>query len=368
MILDHYSQNRGRPSTFLVACPDTREAALIDPRPEFLDDCQKTLERRNLRLVRVLLTSPGNDKAAAVARLKEGREELEVHPQTPGKATHPAPGPCSTQSAGQPASIDVGKLRMTLEVDPRGPQFAGYRTGNFVFASDSLRVVRASQPGEGQALSGSNADHNPARISDPCGAARTADDDTSIEQLLLEDLHSSLMENAFSPKETLIIRSYIELLEENDSQHPSAAELAEKVGQIDRGVIHVLVHSIRWKQIDLGRLPLVLAGQASKWLRHLKTEPEFTPHEKEFLCAYLQLVSNTGAPPSGPEVAEKLGSHRSIQWVRKRAFTIRRKQREFNQPLLLLTRNRPEEGETDPHPSKRLPSREGYVANHSALS
>ena len=85
MILDHYSQNRGRPSTFLVACPDTREAALIDPRPEFLDDCQKTLERRNLRLVRVLLTSPGNDKAAAVAAVQaeiaqlQQRAERQVH-------------------------------------------------------------------------------------------------------------------------------------------------------------------------------------------------------------------------------------------------------------------------------------------------
>jgi hypothetical protein len=158
----------------------------------------------------------------------------------------------------------------------------------------------------------------------------------------MEDLHSSLIENAFSPKETLVARAYIDFLEENELAHPSAAQLGEKIGNIDRSVIHVLVHSIRWKQIDRDRLPLVLSGQASKWLRSLKTEPEFTPHEQEFLCSYLQLVASNGTPPSGPDIVAALTSQRSIQWVRKRAFTVRRKQREFGQPLLILARNKSE--------------------------
>ena len=48
-------------------------------------------------------------------------------------------------------------------------------------------------------------------------------------------------------------------------------------------------------------------------------------------------------PPTGPEIVKALGGRRNVQWVRKRAHTIRCKQREFNQPLLLLSRepNRP---------------------------
>ena len=363
MILDHYSEDRGSPSTFLVACPTTREAAIINPRAAVLQACKTTLERRNLRLVQVLLTSPGSEVESAVRQLKERRERLQIHPRGGDSPTRIGTAPCSTQPS-ESVSISIGDLQITPVADPRGSQFVGYRIGNYSFKDGSLRIER---PTLHEDASSPCAHLDTARISDVCLGTRATGGDTTIEQLLLEDLHTSLMENAFSPKETLIVRSYIELLEENDLRHPSAAELAQKIGRIDRGVIHVLVHSIRWKQIDLGRLPLVLAGQASKWLRHLKTEPDFTPHEKEFLSAYLQLVSSTGAPPSGPEVALELGSHRSIQWVRKRAFTIRRKQREFDQPLLLLTRNKPE-GDTVPHPARLVPRRDSYVANHPTLS
>ncbi|MCS5635811.1 MAG: hypothetical protein NZ990_04785 [Myxococcota bacterium] len=366
MILDHYSENRGSPTTFLVACPKTREAALINPNYALLEACEATLERRNLRLVHVLLTSPGREAEAAVAELKEGRGRLQVHPQSDDSMARISPPACSARPA-ESSSISLGNLRITALADPRDCESVRYRIGNYTFQDGSLRIQRTEQNGVAATPPSPWEEPRPARISPTFEKPRIAKDDAAIEQLLLEDLHTSLMENAFSPKETLIVRSYIELLEENDLSHPSAAELAEKIGRVDRGVIHVLVHSIRWKQIDLGRLPLVLAGQASKWLRHLKTEPEFTPHEKEFLCAYLQLVSTTGAPPSGPEVAAKLGAHRSIQWVRKRAFTIRRKQREFDQPLLLLTRNKPE---TDalPLPARLAARRQNFVPSHAPLS
>ena len=53
---------------------------------------------------------------------------------------------------------------------------------------------------------------------------------------------------------------------------------------------------------------------------------------------YLRLVRERSEPPSGPEIAAELGGGRSVQWVRKRAHTIRRKQREFKMPELVLTR------------------------------
>jgi hypothetical protein len=121
---------------------------------------------------------------------------------------------------------------------------------------------------------------------------------------------------------------------------------------VDRTGVHVLVHNIRWKQIDAGRLPLVLAGQTSKWLRGLQTRPEFTAHECEFLGAYLRWMDEHDQPPSGPEIAEILGAGRSVQWVRKRAHTIRRKQREFDMPELILTRKANEsDDEADRRPT-----------------
>ncbi|MEE3328560.1 MAG: hypothetical protein VX252_14575, partial [Myxococcota bacterium] len=136
--------------------------------------------------------------------------------------------------------------------------------------------------------------------------------------------------------------TYLEFLEDNQFRHPAAAELSSLLGDVDRTAVHVLVHNIRWKQIDLGRLPVVLSGQTSKWLRELQTEPEFTDHEKEFLGAYLRLVERNDRPPSGPDVAGELLGERSVQWIRKRAHTIRRKQKEFNKPVLILSRKMPQ--------------------------
>jgi hypothetical protein len=267
------------------------------------------------------------------------------------------------QALSSDETIALGKLRITASpAAANSGDDISYRVDDYTFTSRSLLIAEPSASEDGVESVAALGQHfsSSAGLRRRVRNFRTSRDNVSIEQLLLEDLHTSLIEDSFSPKETLVVRAYIELLEENEFAHPSAADLADKTGGIERSVIHVLVHSIRWKQIDVGRLPLVLAGQASKWLRDLKTEPEFTPHEKEFLCTYLRLVANTGNPPSGPDVARELGSHRSIQWVRKRAFTIRRKQREFDQPLLMLARNKPEL-EAMPRPVSIAPHRNEFV-------
>ena len=340
MILDHFSDPTRSLISYLIACPETREAALIDPRSESLETYMATLSNRGLRLARVLCTSDTKGCNDAIHQLSNGQIRAEIFPELMESAPCALSSRITDEFAGATLSphghpIAVGKLR--IRAVPSGSGF-DYRVGSYTFTADRLLI------GENQ-----SAPHDPAEAvtsrAAGCGKVqnlRTTRENIAIEQLLLEDLHTSLIEDAFSPKETLVVRAYIELLEEREFAHPSAADLAAKLGNIDRSVIHVLVHSIRWKQIDFERLPLVLAGQASKWLRDLKTEPEFTSHEKEFLCAYLPLVSSNGSPPSGPDVAKELGPHRSIQWVRKRAFTIRRKQREFDQPLLILARNKPE--------------------------
>lgn len=372
MILDHYSDETGSQTSYLIACPKTRQAALINPISDCVKDYEHTLSARNLRLVQIFTTQADSTNTKAIAQLGEGRGPLNVFPTSEATIHCATNGHPVSQSAEAPLPgglIALGELHVAAS---RAPSNSGddtlYRVGDYTFTSRSLLIAEppASEAGEEYCAS-TNRPVDRRGEQRRVRNFRSSRENVAIEQLLLEDLHTSLIENAFSPKETLVVRAYIELLEENDSAHPSAAELAEKTGGIERSVIHVLVHSIRWKQIDSGRLPLVLAGQASKWLRDLKTEPEFTPHEKEFLCAYLRLVARAGDPPSGPEVATELGSHRSIQWVRKRAFTIRRKQREFDRPLLMLARSKPEIVSTHrPVPMTRR--RNQFVIDHLPIA
>ncbi len=368
MILDHY-RSPNRPNiSYLVACPKTRQAALINPLVECMSAYEATLANRNLHLVRVFLTDTSDESFATAERLGAGRNALEVFPAA---TTVSGSGEIENSPYLRPithsgeCSADLGSIRIEVLRDTTGGKGTlMYRTADYTFTSESLligdpeRFAIATDDGPAVALQLSPQSAHRQTVYN----FRKTREGVSIEELLLEDLHTSLIENAFSPKETLVVRAYIELLEENELNHPSAAELGAKIGNIDRSVIHVLVHSIRWKQIELDRLPLVLAGQASKWLRSLKREPEFTSHEEEFLAAYLRLVESRGTPPSGPDIAVELGGERSIQWVRKRAFTIRRKQREFNQPLLILARNKPELSHV-PHPVSVIPKRNLYVFN-----
>ena len=349
MILDHYRNLNPNKISYLIACPKTREAALINPRGECLSAYEETLTRRNLRLVQVLLTHENSEVTdPVIERLQRGRQNLEVHSGASHLENDPLASSASQQeqTSGDPL-LALGQLRIqALRPAAHSSDQVSYRVESYTFTSEKLLV---DYPASEQLCASDETSLSPAQRFDGGGGSRakvrnfrTTRENVDIEQMILEDLHTSLIEDAFSPKETLVVRAYIELLEENEYAHPSAAQLGENIGNIDRSVIHVLVHSIRWKQIDRDRLPLVLAGQASKWLRSLKTEPEFTAHEKEFLCTYLQLVANQGTPPSGPDIVAKLEVPRSIQWVRKRAFTIRRKQQEFGKPLLILARNKPE--------------------------
>ena len=349
MILDHYNNLDPNKTSYLIACPKTREAALINPQGECVSAYEETLARRNLRLVQVLLTHENSEVTdPVIERLQRGRQNLEVHSGTSHLENGPLASSASQQeqTSGDPL-LALGQLRIqALRPAAHSSDQVSYRVESYTFTSEKLLV---DYPEPEQFCASDETSLSPAQRFDGEGRSRgkvrnfrTTRENVSIEQMLLEDLHTSLIEDAFSPKETLVVRAYIELLEENEYAHPSAAQLGENIGNIDRSVIHVLVHSIRWKQIDRDRLPLVLSGQASKWLRSLKTEPEFTPHEQEFLCAYLRLVKSNGTPPSGPDIVAELTSQRSIQWVRKRAFTVRRKQREFGQALLILARNKSE--------------------------
>jgi hypothetical protein len=178
-----------------------------------------------------------------------------------------------------------------------------------------------------------------------------------LADLMRGALRAARDEGLFTPKETRVVDAYLAHLAAHDGTFPTAEEIAQALGDVDRTGVHVLVHNVRWKQIEARQLPIVLRGQMSKWLRGIQTEPEWTAHEREFLTVYLDLIEKGDRPPTGPEIVKALGGHRNVQWVRKRAHTIRCKQHEFDLPQLLLSRepNRPkvEAAVTDESPATR---------------
>jgi hypothetical protein len=339
------TQNR---NSYLIASTQTREAAIIDPLEHCLAEYETMLDQRGLRLVYTFQTRNDRQSTRAGQALRIRRQSSQVLPFKAVAVDSNAIGPIDDR-AKPGASFALGEL--TIEtIDPVAPGDCevSFQVCDYVFSPSEVRILngqiqsadeRATRssvtPGCDQGTIG----HSPR--TSLITNYRTTREGVPVEMLILEDLHSSLIENAFSPKEARIVKTYLEFLEDNDFNHPAASELSAMLKDVDRTAVHVLVHNIRWKQIEPGRLPVVLAGQTSKWLRELQTKPRFTDHEKEFLDAYLSLVEKNQRPPSGPDVAQELSGDRSVQWIRKRAHTIRRKQKEFNQPILILSRKNP---------------------------
>lgn len=348
MIFRHFMDPTQNRNSYLIASTQTREAAIIDPLEHCLAEYETMLDQRGLRLVYTFQTRNDRQSTRAGQALRIRRQSSQVLPFKAVAVDSNAIGPIDDR-AKPGASFALGEL--TIEtIDPVAPGDCevSFQVCDYVFSPSEVRILngqiqsadeRATRssvtPGCDQGTIG----HSPR--TSLITNYRTTREGVPVEMLILEDLHSSLIENAFSPKEARIVKTYLEFLEDNDFNHPAASELSAMLKDVDRTAVHVLVHNIRWKQIEQGRLPVVLAGQTSKWLRELQTKPRFTDHEKEFLDAYLSLVEKNQRPPSGPDVAQELSGDRSVQWIRKRAHTIRRKQKEFNQPILILSRKNP---------------------------
>ena len=338
MIFRHFADERTGGHSYLIASPTRREAALVNPDASRTHDYHQVLDELDLKLVRTLCTDATGPRAEAAA-------EVERRLMAAGAAVVRSVDRTALPSAGE--RLEIGDLRIEVVTPPRG--HAGdvaYTVGPYTFAGSSVLIdwpgdeVTSEEPPEALFDASRPPTVAPTAIPGPCPIEnhRASREGVCLERLILEDLHTSLAETRFTPKEARIVAHYVRMMEEGGFSPPSAAALSECLGDVDRTAVHVIIHNVRWKQIDLGRLPLVLAGQTSKWLRGLQTRPEFTSHEREFLAAYFALIEDLGHPPSGPDIVERLGRHRSVQWVRKRAHTIRRKQREFDMPELVLSR------------------------------
>jgi hypothetical protein len=361
MIFRHFADSRTGGHSYLIASSTTRQAAIVNPSIDALSQYTKVIDELGLQLVATFLTDAEEARAAGVQALL-GRYG--------GQAFAPAARPGSfdgfqVAQAGQ--SFSLGDIRVDFVAPPPGGAGrVAYQVPGYTFVGTSLTMDAAGIPavnprGDQPTCSSTGPSVSPKRVGDP-RLANLAQDRSSIgaipiERLIMEDLQASLAESVLTPKEARVAEVYIETMKERGLKAPSAAEMATRLPDVDRTALHVIVHNIRWKQIDLGRLPLQLEGQTSKWLRGLQTKPEFTSHEQEFLRAYFQLLQQRNRPPSGPEISETLGTNRSVQWVRKRAHTIRGKQREFKMPELILARKNHEKSEEEGNVDhKALPS------------
>jgi len=333
---------------YVVACEHTRRAAVIDPHEAVVDQLIQTIEDLDLQLTHTFETSHEPVLRGGALMLRAGLGARRVAPRVFDNA---AEGPVDLEAKPEDG-VRVGELFVAFVESPnRTAGDIAYRVADYLFSG--LAVVidlnRSCDPDsaksdeiiecvrEGLGLKGADREAGNVR------RFRQNPQPVPLENLVTESLRAAVTERILTPKETRVANAYLELVDRGDGSYPTADDIAQVLGDVDRTGVHVLVHNIRWKQIEARQLPLVLRGQMSKWLRGIQTEPEWTAHEREFLAAYLKLVEERTEPPTGPDIVEALGSDRNVQWVRKRAHTIRCKQREFNQPLLLLTRepNRP---------------------------
>jgi len=341
------SSGRGGRS-YLIACEATRNAAIIHPQRESLCAYRRILAEEHLHLRFSLESSLPSVPPAGSLALREGLGCQRVAPfASVGRgAGGPVDVPAETGKV-----ISLGDLRIECVAEPAGGRpLIAYRIGPYTFCHDELHFDFYEHPDTPSASDDGTVgavleELTAARRCDglhlrsSTGATRPAPDGAErLRQTIREGLEASLAERRFAPREQQLVEVYLRQLAADPAAYPSAEDLARELGATDRTGTHVLVHHIRWKQIDLGRMSPVLKGQMPKWLKGIQTDPEFTPHEREFLGAYLSLLARHRRPPCGPEIARELGGRRSLQWIRKRTHTVRSKQRAFSKPVLVLNR------------------------------
>ena len=307
MLVRSFYNKRLRHYAHLVVDPESRDAAVIDPVADDVDEYAAAAARDAARVTLGLQTTT---RPADRTGLRAVAERFGARTCAPATGPQP-PETLRVVRVGDQVEFAEGRIEVAANTPPAGPDVA-YRVGDLLFTGWTL--VRSQAEGPGLP---SDADEIVAR-------AR-------------RDLGALLEARKLTGKETQLAAAYLELLGRL-GRPPSAKELADVREDLDRGGVHVLIHGIRRKQVALGQVPLLLEGQMHKWLRGLQGEPEYTPHERTFLAAYLAFVDAHRRVPTGPELLEQLPPDTKIQWVRKRVHTIRRKQAAFGLTPLKMGR------------------------------
>ncbi len=309
MIVQSFYNKRLRRYAHLVVCPETGAAAVIDPVSEDADAYAEAARSSEARLAFALQTAARPADPAALRTLEDRFGTV-----TRAPARHPRqPDNTGLVAVGDAFELGALPVRVVSNTPPAGPDVA-YRIDDTLFTGWTL--VKGDLSREAGPI---DADELIARARNDLGALVSA--------------------RKLTRKETALAENYLTLLEEL-GRPPSARELANVEAGLDRGAVHVLIHGMRRKQVALGQVPILLHGQMHKWLKGLQGEPEYTAHERRFLAEYLGFVEEHGRVPTGPEIKTRLPEGTTIQWVRKRVHTIRRKQAAFGRAPILMGRER----------------------------
>lgn len=291
----------------LVVCGETGAAAIIDPVAEDLALYAIAAEAAGARIVCGLQTAARPVDPRALA---EFRARFDAGSKTPVGSFDEGDANERVE-VGHSFKLGALEIEIVANTPPAGPDVA-YRVGDTLFTGWAM--VRGGAVGE----------EGPIDSDDLVDRAR-------------RDLDAMRTARKLTPREAELADVYVALLDRL-GRPPSAQEIASEHSGADRGAVHVLIHGVRRKQIALGQVPMLLSGQMHKWLKGLRGEPDYTPNERLFLETYLAFVDANGRPPTGPEIQALLPERPTIQWVRKRVHTIRRKQAAFGQTPLQMGR------------------------------
>jgi len=307
VIVRSFYNKRLRRYAHLVVCADTGAACVIDPVSEDLDLYASATEQSNARLTLALQTAARSNDPAA---LGAAHDRFGTESKAPASLL-PQPEGSEIVRVGDSFKVRALEVAVVANTPPAGPDVA-YRAGDTLFTGWAL--VRGGVTGDDGPIDG---DELVARAK--------------------RDLDALLAAHKLTGKEAELAEVYLALLDRL-GRPPSARELADEHPRLDRGAVHVLIHGMRRKQVALGQVPVLLHGQMHKWLKGLRGDPDYTSHERRFLSVYLAFVAETNHAPTGPELLDQLPEGTSIQWVRKRIHTIRRKQAAFGRVPLQMER------------------------------
>jgi len=340
MILEEFFNEASGNYCYLVSSEDAAEAALIDPLAADVDAYTARISERNLKLVYVLQTGVCETTAIAAERLRLEAGGRWVAPRA-------AAAPEADIRVGDGDTLALGNLVIRVGQCPDNEaRRVSYRVGHCFFRGDDVvvagaGVVRLSSHTTRVETAEPESDEQPEEVSPEAedreeSAERLSP--TELAERIADEARRSLRELPLTPKEVRVLEAYLSLVGSGSGGFPSARELADELEGITKRDLHVQIHNIRRKQLDGGCLPVMLAGQITKWLKDVQDEPDYTSHEREFLQAYLALGKEFDRPPTGDEIVAAFAGKRSLQWVRKRVQTIRAKQTGYGKQPLLMSR------------------------------
>lgn len=146
MIIQAFPSGPFSTNAYVIACPETSLAAIIDPAPGSAEPIQAYLEKNKLNATKILLTHSHWDHIADISKLKEGHSlQLLIHPLDLPNLERPTSDglPCSIFIPPEKAdrllqdgdSVEIGKISLSVIHTP------GHSPGSICFYNSKDGVL-----------------------------------------------------------------------------------------------------------------------------------------------------------------------------------------------------------------------------------